>query len=104
MVSLGYTAVVINQLWAIGLKLETLSTALSRQCRDNREFSTVDTLSLLCQQIWAHDQPKNGLNFSLKVVILTSFLKEMLRSGYMTVQQCQMVSTPTANKAGRRFV
>ena len=30
--------------------LELLSTACRRQCRDNREFSTVDMPSLLCRQ------------------------------------------------------
>ncbi len=38
-------------IWVIRVHfLETLSTALSRQCRDNREFTTVDMPSLLCRQ------------------------------------------------------
>ncbi len=31
-------------------RLELLSTLCRRQCRDNREFSTVEMLSLLCRQ------------------------------------------------------
>ncbi len=38
----------LNATWYF---VELLSTACRRQCRDNREFSTVDTLSLLCRQI-----------------------------------------------------